>query len=92
METLKDEAIALQRESRFEQVQTSLERLVLVHGFAAQPQMQRCVNETFPFAIAKEIVGVSGANHEFVAGVGLWGIERLLLLVDRPQRSHRSPT
>jgi hypothetical protein len=41
METLEDESIAVQRELRIEQVQLSLERLVLGRGFSAQPQMKR---------------------------------------------------
>jgi hypothetical protein len=64
VEALEDEAIAVQRELWFEQVQPSLECLVLVRGFAAQPQMQRCVYETFRLAFATEITGVSWAKHE----------------------------
>jgi hypothetical protein len=41
MEALEDESIAVQRERRLEQVQPSLERLVLGHGFSAKPQMKR---------------------------------------------------
>jgi hypothetical protein len=41
VETLKDEFIAVQRELRIEQVQLSLERLVLGRGFSAQPKMKR---------------------------------------------------
>ena len=41
METLEDESIAVQREIRIEQVQLSLERLVLGRGFSAKPRMKR---------------------------------------------------
>ena len=41
VETLKDESIAVQRELRIEQVQLSLERLVVGRGFSSQPQMKR---------------------------------------------------
>jgi hypothetical protein len=40
MEILEDESIAVQREIRIEQVQLSLERLVLGRGFSAKPQMK----------------------------------------------------
>jgi hypothetical protein len=41
VETLEDESIAVQREIRIEQVQLSLERLVLGRDFSAKPQMKR---------------------------------------------------
>ena len=52
METLKDESIAVQRELRIEQVQLSLERLVVGRGFSAQARMKRGVDEAFPLAFA----------------------------------------
>jgi hypothetical protein len=41
VKTLKDESIAVQREFGIEQVQLSLERLVVGRGFSAQPKMKR---------------------------------------------------
>ena len=40
-ETLEDESIAVQRELRIEQIQLSLERLVVERGVSAQPEMER---------------------------------------------------